>query len=149
MINKKHPDFFQEERERWGRAHRTVRSLPPGHHPASGEPSLCSIAMDAGRLRPGISGATPCTLRAESGHPVAWRLIARAMRRVSQGVSCKARQASARQGRAGGHEGGAHRCRQSWGERGDTEEASRGDGPMGDLGTKGDRGAMVGDGAKV
>tara|TARA_B100000787_G_C16059764_1_gene235039 strand:+ start:444 stop:650 length:207 start_codon:yes stop_codon:yes gene_type:complete len=46
-------------------------------------------------------------------------------------------------------QGAKHRCRQSWGERGDTEEANRGDGPMGDLGTKGDRGAMVGDGAKV
>ena len=70
--------------------HRTVRSLPPGHHPASGEPSLCSIAMDAGRLSPGISGATPCTLRAERGPPVTWTWRLTACGAVSQGVSCKA-----------------------------------------------------------
>ena len=118
--------------------HRTVRSLPPGHHPASGEPSLCSIAMDAGRLSPGISGATPCTLRAERGPPVTWT-----WRLTACGVSVRASVARRQAG------AGAHRCRQSWGERGDTEAANRGEGPMGDLGTKGDRGAMVGDGAKV
>ena len=45
--------------------------------------------------------------------------------------------------------GRTDRCRESWGERGDTGTAGRGEGPMGELGAKGDRGAMVGDGAKV
>jgi len=68
---------------------------------------------------------------------VIWRLIACTTRRVRTS------------GYRAAESGRAHRCRQSWGERGDTEEANRGEGPMGDLGTKGDRGAMVGDGAKV
>ena len=52
-------------------------------------------------------------------------------------------------------QGAKHRCRQSWGERGDVEEAGRGEGPMGDrgsiddLGPMGDLGPMTGDGAKA